>query len=104
MAGATGFTLWHYKTIDVIVEETGYFNPASDMLRVGDIIIFSNLSGVGRLSTKIYTVTANISNVVTIAEYNGVFYLKSYIYCMNLLMTVRSSNNADFNLFQYTFP
>lgn len=41
LAYANGFTLWHYATADAAaaVDSTGYFNAATDMLRVGDIII-----------------------------------------------------------------
>lgn len=38
LAYANGFTLWHYTTPDII-DDPGYFDPAADMLRRGDIII-----------------------------------------------------------------
>ena len=36
---ANGFTLWHYRTDDLAaeVDNVGYFNPASRMIRVGDL-------------------------------------------------------------------
>jgi hypothetical protein len=42
---ANGFTLWHYRTKDIIaqVDNAGYFNPAAKMLRVGDFM-FVNAS------------------------------------------------------------
>ena len=49
LAYANGFTLWHYTTTDsslpsVMETSTGtqvnpYFNPASDMVRAGDLIL-----------------------------------------------------------------
>ena len=41
LAYANGFTLWHYTTTDAdaVVDTTGYFNRAADMLRVGDMIL-----------------------------------------------------------------
>lgn len=40
---ANGFTLWHYVTDDkgTLVEEDGYFDKASDMLRRGDMIMIN---------------------------------------------------------------
>ena len=41
LAYANGFTLWHYTTTDAAgtIDTAGYFNPAADMLRAGDIIV-----------------------------------------------------------------
>ncbi len=41
LAYANGFTLWHYTTPDAAaaVDTAGYFNSASEMLRVGDMIL-----------------------------------------------------------------
>ena len=41
LAYANGFTLWHYTTPDTAaaVDTAGYFNSASEMLRVGDMIL-----------------------------------------------------------------
>ena len=38
---ANGFTLWHYTTQDAegVVNEVGYFDDASDMVRVGDMMM-----------------------------------------------------------------
>lgn len=44
---ANGFTLWHYRTADAatIVDNEGYFNEASKMLRSGDFIMLN--AGLG---------------------------------------------------------
>jgi hypothetical protein len=44
---ANGFTLWHYRTADLAgdIDTSGYFRPASDMLRVGDFIFVN--AGLG---------------------------------------------------------
>ena len=41
LAYANGFTLWHYKTADVVDAGvvSAYFDPAHDMLRAGDMIL-----------------------------------------------------------------
>lgn len=41
LAYANGFTLWHYTTHDAAHEMVArpYFDPASDMLRAGDMIL-----------------------------------------------------------------
>ena len=70
LAYANGFTLWHFTTIDADVSGAGYFNDASDMLRVGDIVI-ANVDTDGSLATKIYTVSGNIAGVVAVADYAG---------------------------------
>lgn len=38
---ANGFTLWHYRTDDLVaeVDNAGYFNTASKMLRPGDFML-----------------------------------------------------------------
>ena len=38
---ANGFTLWHYRTNDIVaeVDNAGYFNTASKMLRPGDFML-----------------------------------------------------------------
>ena len=44
---ANGFTLWHYRTSDLaaVVDNGGYFNAASRMVRVGDFILLN--AGIG---------------------------------------------------------
>ncbi len=71
LAYANGFTLWHFTSADTDISGAGYFNEASDMLRVGDIVI-ANVDTDGDLATKIYTVTGNSTGVVTIADYTAV--------------------------------
>lgn len=65
LAYANGFTLWHYRTTDAAatVDTTGYFNTASEMLRVGDMILANNASSNG-----IFVVNANTSGVVDVAD------------------------------------
>jgi len=52
LAYANGFTLWHLKTTDNIidVDTQGYLNSANEMLRVGDIIIVSAVDKAGFVS------------------------------------------------------
>ncbi len=51
LAYANGFTLWHYASTDTadIVDTNGYFNPAVDMLRKGDMILANVNGGAGIL-------------------------------------------------------
>ena len=69
LAYANNFTLWHYKTVDASVTSGGYFNNATDMMRIGDLII-ANLDTDGTPSTKFYVVTGNSSGTVTVAVYS----------------------------------
>ena len=39
LAYSNGFTLWHYTTTDASVTSNDYFNNASPMMKVGDLII-----------------------------------------------------------------
>lgn len=70
LAYANNFTLWHYTSIDntATITGAGYFNSATDMLRVGDLLII-NIDTDGTPSTKFYVVTGNTGGVVTIAVY-----------------------------------
>lgn len=70
LAYANEFTLWHYTTIDSSVTTTGYFNNASDMVRVNDLII-ANVDTDGTPATVFYIVTANTNGVVTIAAFTA---------------------------------
>jgi hypothetical protein len=62
---ANGFTLWHYATADAAaaVDTSGYFNGASNMLRVGDFIL-ANASLGGTPENGMLVVLANASGVV----------------------------------------
>lgn len=53
---ANGFTLWHYATTDenTLVTGPNYFNPASDMLRVGDMIIANTGQGDFKVNTAYF--------------------------------------------------
>jgi hypothetical protein len=69
LAYANNFTLWHYKTTETAVTGGGYFNNASDMMSVGDLLIV-NLDTDGTPSTKFYVVTGIAAGVVTVAVYS----------------------------------
>jgi len=73
LAYANGFTLWHFTTIDLAidVDTTGYFNAATDMLRVGDIII-ANTDTDGVPSSGFYLVNANALGVVDVTDMTAV--------------------------------
>ncbi len=70
---ANGFTLWHYATTDLAtdVDTTGYFNAASDMLRVGDFI-FANVDTDGTPAHGIYAVLSNSGGVVDVSDLTSV--------------------------------
>lgn len=69
LAYANGFTLWHYTTVDAAadVDTAGYFNDASDMLRVGDML-FANVDTDGTPAGGIFYVNANASGTVDVAD------------------------------------
>lgn len=73
LAYANGFTLWHYTTIDLAtdVDTAGYFSNASDMLRVGDMIM-ANSDTDGTPSSGIFLVNANAAGVVDVADMTAV--------------------------------
>ncbi|MCW8915048.1 MAG: hypothetical protein OQK24_04250 [Magnetovibrio sp.] len=73
LAYANGFTLWHYITADaaVDVDTAGYFNTASDMLRVGDIIV-ANTDTDGTPTSGFFLVNANAAGVVDVADMTSV--------------------------------
>ena len=68
LAYANNFTLWHYTTTDASVTGVGYFNAATDMLRVNDLII-TNVATAGSPSTIFYIVTGNTGGTVTVATF-----------------------------------
>jgi len=70
LAYANNFTLWHYTSVDntATIEGAGYFDNASDMLRVNDLMIL-NIDTDGTPATKFYIVTANTGGAVTVAAY-----------------------------------
>ncbi len=66
---ANGFTLWHYRSEDLAseIDDQGYFNSASKMLRTGDFVFVN--SGVGGLSSNgLSVVSSNTSGVVNITN------------------------------------
>lgn len=73
LAYANGFTLWHYATTDVgsDVDTAGYFNDASDMVRVGDMML-ANVDTDGTPASGIYLVNANSGGTVDIADLTAV--------------------------------
>jgi outer membrane protein assembly factor BamB len=66
---ANGFTLWHYKTPDAadIVDNSGYFNDAASMLRVGDFI-FANANIEATMQSGVFIVASNTGGVVDVSE------------------------------------
>ncbi|OAN50159.1 hypothetical protein A6A04_01745 [Paramagnetospirillum marisnigri] len=69
LAYANGFTLWHYTTADVAntMDTEGYFNAASTMLRVGDIIV-ANVDTAGTMKGGLFLVSANSGGVVDVND------------------------------------
>lgn len=66
---ANGFTLWHYRTKDLIaeVDNAGYFNAANRMLRVGDFM-FVNAGADDAPTHGIVVVLTNESGVVDVSN------------------------------------
>jgi len=73
LAYANGFTLWHYTSIDLAIDidTAGYFNDASDMVRVGDMVM-ANADTDGTPGSGIYLVNANTLGVVDVADMTSV--------------------------------
>lgn len=71
LAYANNFTLWHYTSTDAsaTITAANYFNNASDMMRVNDLIVI-NIDTDGTPSTKFYIVTSNSGGVVGITVYS----------------------------------
>ncbi|MGE5545580.1 MAG: hypothetical protein ACM33T_01685 [Solirubrobacterales bacterium] len=69
LAYANGFTLWHYTTADAAatVDTLGYFNPAADMLRAGDIII-ANLDTAGAPKAGLFFVSQAAAGAVDVND------------------------------------
>lgn len=68
-----GFTLWHYTTPDAAatVDTAGYFNLASSMLRVGDVII-ANVDTGGTLKAGLFLVSSNSGGAVDVNDMTGI--------------------------------
>lgn len=73
LAYANGFTLWHYTTADVStdVDTTGYFNPAADMLRLGDIIM-ANTNTAVTPAAGLFVVRQNAAGVVDVTDMTAI--------------------------------
>ncbi|MCP5364898.1 MAG: hypothetical protein H6905_06700 [Hyphomicrobiales bacterium] len=69
LAYANGFTLWHYATNDNSnqTDAAQYFNSASDMLRVGDMIL-ANVNQSGTPGAGVLVVTSNSGGAVDVAN------------------------------------
>ena len=69
LAYANGFTLWHYTTVDMAatVDTARYFNTASDMIRVGDMMM-ANTDTDGILSSGLYMIKSNYAGNVTVID------------------------------------
>ena len=66
---ANGFTLWHYRTSDLaaVVDDAGYFNAASRMVRIGDFILLN--AGIGTTPTHgVVVVVANAGGAVDVTN------------------------------------
>ena len=68
LAYANNFTLWHYKTDDDSILTANYFDNASDMMNVNDLII-ANIDTDGTPSTQFYVVTDITDGAVTVSAY-----------------------------------
>jgi len=73
LAYANGFTLWHYTTIDpaIDVDTSGYFNDATDMVRVGDMVL-ANTDTDGTPASGIFLINANSTGVVDATDMTAV--------------------------------
>jgi len=68
LAYSNSFTLWHYKTtdLDTDIVAANYLNDASDMLRVGDMIL-TNADTDGTAKSGVLIVSDNTSGVVSVS-------------------------------------
>lgn len=69
LAYANGFTLWHYTTPDAAatLDTGGYFNPAADMFRPGDMII-ANVDTATAPKAGLFLVSTAANGVVDIND------------------------------------
>jgi len=69
LSAANGFTLWHYRTIDSRseTEAAGYFTPAADRVRVGDIIMVQAADGTTMLPVR----TGNLTGAAVVLDALG---------------------------------
>ena len=66
LAYSNSFTLWHYKSedLDTAVVADSYFDEASDMVRVGDMVLV-NADTDGTPKNGVVAITDNTDGVVT---------------------------------------
>jgi len=69
LAYANGFTLWHYTTADspAALTAAGYFDPAQDMLRQGDMILAHVNTAADRPGAEILLVDGSALGAVSVA-------------------------------------
>jgi hypothetical protein len=67
IGGASNADLWFYTTADAIatVNTSGYFNDASDMLAVRDVIIVADTNTP---TTNLVSVLSNAAGVVDVSD------------------------------------
>jgi hypothetical protein len=67
IGGGSGVNLWIYQTTDAIatVNSAGYFNDASNMLNIRDLIIVQDTNVP---TTNFVTVLSNASGVVDVSD------------------------------------
>ena len=67
IGGGSGVNLWIYQTVDAIatVNSAGYFNDASNMLNIRDLIIVQDTNVP---TTNFVTVLSNASGVVDVSD------------------------------------
>jgi hypothetical protein len=71
LASGNGFGLWHYTTTDTeaTVNSSGYFDSASHMLTLGDVV-FLTANSAGTVPTYgITVINSNTSGVVDVANH-----------------------------------
>ena len=73
LAYANGFTLWHYTTSDAAntVDTAGYFNGATDMVRIGDIVLANTETG-GAPKAGLLLVSANTGGIVDVNDLTAI--------------------------------
>ncbi len=73
---ANGFTLWHYRTNDLVadIDNAGYFNGASKMLRTGDFILVN--AGIDDIATHglvvVLTTSNEVVNVSNVTQFGAI--------------------------------
>ena len=68
LAYANNFTLWHFKTKQESILNSNYFDPAANIMNVGDMII-ANVDTEGEAKTHLYVVSDISNGVVAIKSF-----------------------------------